>query len=137
MAVASRIARPLVLPAPAASRPVIRLHTPRLHFSTLWLPCQAPPRRGRARAAAASNGELAAGDALALLVFCLYKQIMAIAMSPQFEGWLAPLSFNPLRFEELLGFIITVVGTWVATSTLTGDYGARAPGATPLVISPM
>jgi hypothetical protein len=41
--------------------------------------------------------ELLIGDCVALLLFCLYKQITAIIISPSFPGWLAPLSFNPIR----------------------------------------
>lgn len=62
------------------------------------------------------------GDVVLLIAFCLYKQIMAIVMAPSFPGWLAPLHFDPVRFEELVGFIVTVAGTWVACSTLLGDY---------------
>jgi hypothetical protein len=85
-------------------------------------------RMSAARAANFGNRELIVGDVLALFLFCLYKQIMAIVMSPSFEGWLAPIPFNPLRFEELLGFIITVAGTWVATSMVVGDYQAGPKG---------
>lgn len=82
-----------------------------------------------ARAANFRTNELVIGDSLACVAFCLYKQIMAIAMSPTFAGWQAPLSFNLLRFEELVGFTLTIAGTWVATSTLNGDYQAHAAGA--------
>lgn len=82
-----------------------------------------------ARARNLGSPELLAGDAVLLFAFCIYKQIMAIVMSPTFPGWLAPLSFNPVRFEELLGFVVTVVGTWVACSTILGDYKMRSESA--------
>lgn len=71
--------------------------------------------------------ELLIGDVLCLVSFCIYKQIVAIILSPSFAGWLAPLSFNVTRLEELAGFIITVTGTWVATSYVTGDYASASP----------
>ena len=84
-----------------------------------------------ARARNLGAAELLVGDVLLLVVFCLYKQIMAITMAPTFPGWLAPLQFSPVRFEELLGFMVTVAGTWVACSTILGDY--RNPSESPLL----
>lgn len=75
------------------------------------------------------SAEILVGDVVLLFAFCLYKQIMAIVMSPTFAGWLAPIGFNPVRFEELLGFVVTVVGTWVACSTILGDYKTRSESA--------
>jgi hypothetical protein len=92
------------------------------------LPGELPRRYPVAGAARGSNSEIIAGDVLALVVFCLYKQIMAIAMMPSFAGWHAPLAFNPLRFWELLGFCGTVVGTWVGTSLIFGDYRSGGSG---------
>lgn len=81
-----------------------------------------PTRSTVARARNLGGAELLVGDVLLLIVFCLYKQILAIATSPAFPGWLAPLHFNPVRIEELLGFMVTVAGTWVACSSVLGDY---------------
>eukprot|EP00892_Ulva_mutabilis_P011546 jgi/Ulvmu1/8764/UM048_0019.1 len=81
-----------------------------------------PARSTAARARNVGGAEMLVGDALLLVVFCLYKQILAITTSPAFPGWLAPLHFNPVRFEELLGFMVTVTGTWVACSSILGDY---------------
>ena len=82
-----------------------------------------------AQAGNGNNSEIVVGDVLALTCFCLYKQIMAITMLPSFQGWAAPIAFNPLRFYELFGFVITVAGTWAGTSYLHGDYSAGAQGA--------
>ena len=49
-------------------------------------------------------------------------QITAIMLLPSFPGVLAPLAFNPLRFEEFLSFAATIIGTWVCTGLLTGSY---------------
>ena len=49
-------------------------------------------------------------------------QITAIILLPSFPGMLAPLAFNPLRFEEFASFAATVCGTWVAVGLLTGAY---------------
>jgi hypothetical protein len=73
--------------------------------------------------------DLLTGDFLILTSFCLYKQIMAITMQPTFQGWLAPLHFSPLRFEELVGFVLTTAGTWIGCAYLSGDYHAGSPGA--------
>lgn len=99
------------------------------------------------------NRELLVGDCLSLVSFCLYKQvnstsqmfsctarrrhhkashlarcmqITAIILTPNFPGWLAPMHFNPTRFEEFLSFAITVCGTWVGASWLVGGYKANA-----------
>lgn len=53
-------------------------------------------------------------------------QITAIILTPNFPGWLAPMHFNPTRFEEFLSFAITVCGTWVGASWLVGGYKANA-----------
>ena len=106
------------------------------------------------------NRELLVGDCLSLASFCLYKQvnstsqrlsctvqrrhhkanhlawcmqITAIILTPNFPGWLAPMHFNPTRFEEFLSFAITVCGTWVGASWLVGGYKANATsGDTPV-----
>lgn len=53
-------------------------------------------------------------------------QITAIILTPNFPGWLAPMHFNPTRFEEFLSFAITVCGTWVGAAWLVGGYKANA-----------
>ena len=64
---------------------------------------------------------------------CL-SQIAAIMLAPAFPGVLAPLRFNPVRFEEFAGFAATLCGTWVGTALLVGAYnkdstsGAALPG---------
>jgi hypothetical protein len=68
------------------------------------------------------NVELLIGDMLAQVSFATYKQIIAIALSPQFKGWLAPLHFNPIRFEEFFSFVVTICGTWAAAGILLGAY---------------
>ena len=56
----------------------------------------------------------------------LCTQITAIILTPNFPGWLAPMHFNPTRFEEFLSFAITVCGTWVGAAWLVGGYKANA-----------
>jgi hypothetical protein len=70
--------------------------------------------------------ELLIGDILAQVSFATYKQIIAIALSPSFEGWLAPLHFNPVRFEEYFSFVVTICGTWAAAGILLGAYTNNA-----------
>lgn len=50
------------------------------------------------------------------------EQITAIVTASNFPGWTAPLTFSFLRFEEFVSFVLTVVGTWVASSLLAGNY---------------
>lgn len=57
-------------------------------------------------------------------------QITAIILMPSFPGWLAPMHFNPVRFEEFLSFAITVCGTWVGASLLVGGYKSTATSGT-------
>lgn len=66
--------------------------------------------------------ELIVGDVTCLLCFCFYKQISAIILLPGFEGVLAPLHFNPVRFEEFASFAATLCGTWVGVALLLGAY---------------
>lgn len=84
-----------------------------------------PPRQCQA-SALFTGRDLITGDALLLIAFCIYKQLASIVLSPSFPGWLAPLEFSPTRCTELVGFIITVAGTWVACGMLNGDYSDPA-----------
>lgn len=92
------------------------------------------PRTSGGRASGGSGGpglgidnwELLVGDGIALTAFALWKQISAIVLSPDFPGWLAPITFNPLRFLELLSFLSTLTGAWVLAALLTGGYRAAA-----------
>lgn len=68
------------------------------------------------------NRELLVGDCVSLVSFALWKQIAAIILLPTFPGWLAPLTFNPLRFIEFGAFAATLCGTWVACATILGGY---------------
>lgn len=72
------------------------------------------------------NRELLVGDVISLVSFALWKQITAIIFLPTFPGWLAPLTFNPIRFVEFAAFAATLVGTWVACATLVGGYKLEA-----------
>ncbi len=78
------------------------------------------------RALQLDNRELLVGDCVSLVSFALYKQIAAIVFLPSFPGWLAPLSFNPLRFIEFGAFAATLCGTWVACATILGGYKMAA-----------
>lgn len=70
--------------------------------------------------------ELMVGDCVALLCFALWKQIAAIVTSTTFPGWLAPLSFNPLRFAEFANFAAMLMASWVVAAALTGGYSSRS-----------
>lgn len=65
-----------------------------------------------------------------------WQQIAAIMLAPAFPGVLAPMRFNPVRFEEFAGFAVTLCGTWVGTALLLGAYnrdstsGSTLPGPT-------
>ncbi len=54
---------------------------------------------------------------------------------PSFPGWLAPMHFNPIRFEEFLSFAITVCGTWVGASLLVGGYKSNATSDLPTALA--
>lgn len=43
-------------------------------------------------------------------------------LAPTFPGVLAPLAFNPVRFEEFAGFAASLCGTWVGAALLLGAY---------------
>jgi len=96
----------------------------RSSFTRLSILCQQQKRsnnRGNVE-----NIELLIGDMLAQVSFATYKQIVAIIISPHFEGWLAPLHFNPIRFEEFFSFVVTICGTWAAAGILLGAYTNEA-----------
>lgn len=93
--------------------------------STLLFNSSKHNRLGRVRSSSRDstpqidNVELLIGDCIALVVFCLYKQISAIVLSPDFAGWLAPLHYNPVRFVEFAAFAGTLCASWVVAATLT------------------
>lgn len=84
-----------------------------------------PPR------ASIENPELLIGDGIALVSFCLYKQISSIVLSPSFAGWLAPLKFNPVRFEEFAALTLTLLGAWIGASLVSGGYRTSATSDLP------
>lgn len=73
------------------------------------------------------NPELLVGDCIVLTSFSLYKQIAAIVISPSFPGWLEPLDLDPVTFVEFLGFLTTLVGSWLAASLLTANISLSPP----------
>jgi len=82
------------------------------------------------------NVELLIGDVVGLTSFCLYKQIAAIALSPTFPGWVAPLHFNPIRFAEFGSFWLTLTGIWVSAGAVAGGiYRADAASSLPVALS--
>ncbi|PNW74747.1 hypothetical protein CHLRE_12g511800v5 [Chlamydomonas reinhardtii] len=80
------------------------------------------------------NRELLVGDVVAIINFCLYKQIAAIITSPDFPGWLAPLDFSPTRFSEFVALTVTLVGTWVAAGLMVGAYRTAATSDLPAAL---
>lgn len=72
------------------------------------------------------NSELIIGDVLMLTVFATYKQIISLVTAPTFQGYLAPLHFNLLRFEEFFGFLITLVGVWCTAGLFFGAYSTAS-----------
>ncbi|PNH04979.1 hypothetical protein TSOC_008795 [Tetrabaena socialis] len=77
------------------------------------------------------NAELLVGDSIAMVTFCCYKQIASIVLSPDFPGWLAPLSFSWTRFGEFCGLCATLTGTWIAAGLLVGAYKTAATADLP------
>lgn len=43
-------------------------------------------------------------------------------LSPNFPGWLAPLSFSPLRLLEFASFVLTLCGSWAGAALVVGGY---------------
>lgn len=54
---------------------------------------------------------------------------------PSFPGWLAPMHFNPLRFEEFISFAVTVVGTWIGSCWVAGAYRSNATSDLPTALA--
>lgn len=80
------------------------------------------------------NLELLIGDVLCLVSFATYKQIGAIALSPDFPGWLAPLHLNPVRLAEFLSFSSTLTLTWVGCALILGGYAGSATADVPTAL---
>ena len=53
-------------------------------------------------------------------------QITSLLFLPDFPGWTAPLHFNPVRFEELVIFVITICVCWVSACGIVGGYRTQA-----------
>jgi hypothetical protein len=53
-------------------------------------------------------------------------QITSLLFLPDFPGWTAPLHFNPIRFEELAIFCITLCVCWVSACGVVGGYRTGA-----------
>lgn len=137
----SPISTPSTIAAPASQR---ARHPATIQFCLSGLPSavlssgrvrKRPPRQCQA-SALFTGRDLITGDALLLIAFCIYKQLASIVLSPSFPGWLAPLEFSPTRCTELVGFIITVAGTWVACGMLNGDYSDPAKSALIAMLRP-
>ena len=54
------------------------------------------------------------------------EQITSLLFLPDFPGWTAPLHFNPIRFEELAIFCITLCVCWVSACGVVGGYRTGA-----------
>ena len=65
------------------------------------------------------NEELLIGDCVALFSYCCYKQILAICLSPGFQGFLSPLTFVPQRFLEFTGSHILFVNLFGHDPTIS------------------
>lgn len=100
---------------------------PRQHLTA------APPRA--CRCLAVRRPRLLIGDCVGLTAFATWKQLSAIVLSPTFPGWLAPLSFNPLRFIEFASFVLTLCGSWVAASLLVGNYRTASTSDLPTTLA--
>lgn len=73
-------------------------------------------------------------DVLALICFALWKQVAAIVTQPDFPGWLAPLSFNPVAVADFTSFCLTLVLTWVTSCALVGGYKGGASRDVPTAL---
>jgi hypothetical protein len=61
-------------------------------------------------------------------------QIGAIALSPDFPGWLAPLHLNPVRLAEFVSFSSTLTLTWVGCALVLGGYAGSATADVPTAL---
>ena len=57
---------------------------------------------------------------------CCHVQITSLLFLPDFPGWTAPLHFNPIRFEELAIFCITLCVCWIGACGVVGGYRTGA-----------
>ena len=78
------------------------------------------------------NVELLLGDVMALVVYCLYRQISGLVLQPQFQGWTAPAAFDPAHFAVSgvgvlrEGWAITGPGHSSACMPITGPGHSSA-----------
>lgn len=72
---------------------------------------------------------------MSLLLFCFYKQISAVVLSPDFAGWLAPLRFNPTQLSEFASLVLCLTATWVASGLVCGGYKTSATSDLPSTLT--
>ena len=68
------------------------------------------------------NSELVVGDGIALVVTCLYRQIVHVVSSPDFPGWTSPLQFNAHHVIDFASFLLTVTSSWLGSGLLLSQY---------------
>ena len=90
--------------------------------TSLTTPHSFPPKR------AVDDVELLKGDAVVLWLFSLVQKTASSAAAPNFPGWLAPVTLDPISFTNFLAETIWVIGAWCTTSAAIGAYELKTTG---------
>jgi hypothetical protein len=58
--------------------------------------------------------------------FAFARALGSVLLSPDFQGWLAPIDVEPIRFSETIAFAGWASLLWVLGATLVDGYSAYA-----------
>lgn len=70
--------------------------------------------------------QLAALDVSIIFSFSFSRALGSVLLSPDFEGWLAPINVEPIRFSETFAFAGYGSLLWVLGAALVDGYSAYA-----------
>lgn len=70
--------------------------------------------------------QLAALDVSVIFAFSCARALGSVLISPDFEGWLAPISVEPIRFSDTLGFASYCSLLWVLGTLSVDGYSGLA-----------
>jgi hypothetical protein len=67
--------------------------------------------------------------------FAFARALGSVLLSPNFEGWLAPINVEPIRFSETIAFAGYASLLWVVSASLVDGYSACALGSPQSAVS--
>lgn len=94
---------------------------------TALLPQRHGCRAGAARCALGPQvPQLAAVDVTIIFSYSFARALGLVLLSPEFEGWLAPISVEPVRFMNTIAFASWCTFLWLLGAGFSGGFAAVA-----------